>query len=63
MFDEEENHDADFNILTLFVIKDKIKGKKSLYFPWFDIVQENYSMFSRSKQELDLLDDDSTKRY
>jgi hypothetical protein len=46
LFLEEENQDADFNILTLFVMKEKMKGKNSFYFDWFNITAENYSMYS-----------------
>ena len=58
-----ENSDADFNILTLFVLKEIIKGKNSFYYHWFEITPENYSMFSWNKEELDTLDDPSVKEY
>lgn len=47
-FDENENSDADFNILTLFVMWEKMKEKQSFYYPWFNITDENYSMYTWS---------------
>ena len=39
MFDPDENNNAaDFNKLTMFVLHEKIKGKKSFWKPYFDII-------------------------
>jgi hypothetical protein len=35
LFDEAERDDADFNKLTLFLMREKLKGDKSFYYPMF----------------------------
>ena len=63
MFSEEENNDADFNILALFILWEKIKGRDSFYSPWFCTTEENYSMYEWTSKELDRLDQPSIKDY
>lgn len=57
LFDESENADADFNILTLFILKERTKGKESFYYNWFAITDESYSMYSWTEDELEALDE------
>ena len=39
IFDNEDDDDSDFNKLTLFVMYEKNKGKKSFWHPFFDVVE------------------------
>jgi hypothetical protein len=57
LFSESRNNDADFNTLAIYILWEKIKEDKSFYFPWFNITDENYSMYEWTIKELDLLDD------
>lgn len=56
-FSEESAADADFNILSLFIFWEKLKGKSSFYAPMFDVSTENHSLLSWSENEVDCLDD------
>jgi hypothetical protein len=38
-FEEELNDDGDFNKLTLFVMYEKLKGKKSFWAPMFELTE------------------------
>lgn len=38
IFDESKNHDAEFNILAVFVIYEKLKNENSFYFPYLNSI-------------------------
>ncbi len=44
-------------------MKEKMKGKNSFYFDWFNITAENYSMYSWKPSQLDALDEPCIKEY
>lgn len=56
-FSEESAADADFNILSLFIFWEKLKGESSFYAPMFGVSPENNSLLSWSESEVDSLDD------
>lgn len=37
-FDYDENEDGDFNKLAMFLVYEKIKGDKSFWKPYFDVI-------------------------
>ena len=47
-----ENHDAEFNVLAFFILYEKLKGEKSFWFPYLDLVQESYTLFDWNKGEV-----------
>ena len=61
IFDEEKSEDADFNILSFFILWEKFKGEESFYHPMFAVSENNYSLLSWSDNELDDLEDLSVK--
>ena len=44
-------------------MKEKLKGKNSFYYDWFNITTENYSMYSWKTTELEALDEPCIKEY
>lgn len=45
IFDESKNHDAEFNILAVFVVYEKLKNEKSFYYPYLNSIGESYTLF------------------
>lgn len=60
-FSEEHCPDADFNILSLFVFWERLKGKESFFSPMFEVSDQNYSLMSWSEEELNDLEDNLIK--
>ncbi|EGR31971.1 SET domain protein [Ichthyophthirius multifiliis] len=54
LFDEEENAEAEFNIIAMYVIHEKLKGEKSFYKPYFDTIQRSYTMYDWTIEEVKL---------
>jgi hypothetical protein len=52
LFDEAENNDAEFNILALFILNEKLKGAKSFFKPYLDAVQSHNTLFEWSNRAL-----------
>ena len=44
LFDEEKCGDADFNILSLYLTHEKIKGEDSFWHPYFELNQRSYTL-------------------
>ena len=60
MFDPEDNDDADFNKLALFILWEKNKGKKSFWYPFFQVVEFSYTLYDWKKQEVKHCQDEWT---
>lgn len=48
-FDLNKNSDSEFNILSLFVLREKIKGKDSDFYPYLNLVEKSYTFYEWSK--------------
>lgn len=57
LFDVNENGDADFNKLTLYVMTEKVKGEKSFWFPYLNIAPKEFTMLDWSSKEVDAIPD------
>lgn len=62
MFDEELCGDSDFNLLALFLMYEKIKGEKSFWSPYFQVIKKSYTLLDWKEEELDLLEDNYIKQ-
>jgi hypothetical protein len=47
-----KNHDAEFNVLAFFILFEKLKGEKSFWHPYLDLVEESYTLFDWNKNEV-----------
>lgn len=56
-FNGEDNDDKDFNILTLFLILEKMKGKDSFFAPYLDCITIAETMVHWTNQEILALDE------
>jgi hypothetical protein len=52
LFDEDENSDAEFNILALAVLWEKVKGKESFYHDMLSVTESNNSMLDWTTEDI-----------
>jgi hypothetical protein len=57
-FDAEDDDDADFNKLALFVMYERNKGKQSFWHPFFDVIDSSYTQLEWKKPEIKLCQDE-----
>ncbi|CAD8159884.1 unnamed protein product [Paramecium pentaurelia] len=57
MFDEEENNEAEFNILTFYMFNEKKKGELSFYYPYIQAIQTNNTLLAWSNDDLKNIED------
>lgn len=57
-FSEKDCLENDIKKLTLWVMYEKNKGEKSFWFPYFDIIDESYTILSWTDQEMQQCDSD-----
>ncbi|EWS71999.1 RuBisCO LSMT substrate-binding protein (macronuclear) [Tetrahymena thermophila SB210] len=57
LFDEEKCGDADFNILALYLMYEKLKGEQSFWHPYFELNQKSYTLLDWSTEELAQFED------
>ena len=57
LFDEEKTHDAEFNILSLFVVREKLKKEGSLFHPYFQAVGKTQTLLNWSEQDIREVED------
>jgi len=57
LFSPELSEDSDFNILSLFILYERLKNKDSFYYPMFEVSENNYSLLNWTNKELDFLED------
>ena len=57
LFDEEENDDAEFSILTLFVLREKMLGEDSFWKPYLDTIDRSYTMLDWTEEDLSHIED------
>lgn len=55
-FDEKHANDAEFNVLAIWVLHEKLKGQKSFFAPYLNIVNNSNTMMDWSKKDLAELD-------
>lgn len=53
VFDQKLTEDADFNILTFFLMFEKVKGEKSFYYPLIQILEDCTSIVDWDDTELE----------
>ena len=49
---EESNGDEDFNILSLFLMYERIKGVYSFYYPYIEILKNVESIYDWENEQL-----------
>ncbi len=58
IYDMDENAEANFNILALFIYFEKCKGEKSFYHPYFNLVESSTTILDWTENDLLLLKDE-----
>lgn len=61
LFSPKESEDSDFNMLSIFILYERLKKQDSFYAPMFEVSEQNYSLLNWSSKELDLLEDEGIK--
>lgn len=57
LFDEEKCGDADFNILAIYLMAEKLKGEESFWAPYFAINERSYTLLDWTSEDLAKLED------
>lgn len=48
----EDNCDAEFNILALFLLREKVKEKDSFWYPYINALGKSYTLFDWNKYDV-----------
>lgn len=52
IFEQDENGDAEFNIIAMYIIYEKIKGENSFFKAYFDTISRSYTMYDWNNAEV-----------
>ncbi|EGR33354.1 SET domain protein [Ichthyophthirius multifiliis] len=57
LFDLDEDDDAQFNKLALYLMKEKIKGENSFWYPYLQIAPESFTLLDWKEEEVQEIGD------
>ena len=59
LYNMDHSEDAEFNILALFILREKILGEKSFWKPYLDTIDRSYTMMDWTSEDLAMIEDES----